>query len=111
MDLQYFAEEVVIVVSVHPRESDAVAIILQILLEEERSKGRSVPDFSNDFLMDLACTRSKIPLRFQRKHFKFATLFLEEVATRWDEADEDPRDIEEFLYLLGQCFPEGDTVQ
>lgn len=111
MDLQYFSEDVVIIVSVLPRESDAVAIILQLLLEEERHKGKSVPDFDGDFLMELACARKKVPLKFHHEHFRFATTFLEEVATRWHEVGEDSGDIDEFLYQINQCFPEGYTVQ
>ncbi|MFZ2303253.1 MAG: hypothetical protein WAV98_00485 [Minisyncoccia bacterium] len=82
MEATFDSEEGKLILCFKPEETDEVSVHMQLLLEDESSKGHPVPNFGRNFFMDLATSRKKARVVFKFKHLGFAICFIEELLDR-----------------------------
>jgi hypothetical protein len=94
----------------HPWESWEVAVLMQLVWEEEWQKGTTVPDFSEDFFKQLAVSREKIPLEFDFEYLEFAIAFLEEACAKLTGSDSGMTVLEKFVLELREYCSGGQKI-
>jgi len=82
MEATFNSEEGKLVLCFKPDETDEASIHLQLLFEDEKNKGHSVPNFGKDFFINLATSKKKARVVFTFKHLGVAICFIDEILDR-----------------------------
>ena len=93
-----------------PSVSWEVAVLMQLVWEEEWQKGTTVPDLSEDYFKQLAVAKEYIPLEFDFEYLTFVIAFLEEVCVQSVCNDVDAMILEKFLLNLRDLCSVGQTI-
>ena len=95
--------------SVMPRESKAMAILLQKTAAEQRENGQNVPHYQNGFFEELASADKICTLKFGFGHLEFVAAFIEEIIQAQKNEGLDSSDLEKLLVVIYQ-FQAMDTT-
>lgn len=113
MDMNFSILGYNLTICFNPNEISDAALCMQLLFEEGKSKGYSVPFFEKDFFRKFAASRERIGLVFEFDDLGFAISFIEEVIDRTYHDGGNTENVEiliQFLNKLEQWYPGYHTI-
>ena len=111
MDATFNSEEGKLILCFRPEETDEVSIHLQLLLEDEKMRGHPVPNFGENFFINLATSRKNARVVFPFKHLGFAICFIEEILDRTTVDSEYVDTLGHFLDEVEEWYSGASTLQ
>ena len=93
-----------------PRESDSLAILMQLVLEEQEGKGKCIPHLEKDFFMRFASSLTPFRVEFGFKYLDFVMVFLEETRIIMEDGGADTTILENFMRSVGEFRLEDQTI-
>lgn len=111
MEATFNSEEGKLILCFKPEETDEVSVHMQLLLEDEKRKGHCVPNFGENFFIDLATSRKKARVVFTFKHLGFAICFIEEILDRTIDDGEYSETLGRFLDEVEDWYSGANTIQ
>lgn len=72
-----------------PRETDSLAILMQLVLEEQEEKGKCIPHLEKDFFKRFATSLTPFRVEFGFKYLDFVLIFLEETLVVMEDSGAD----------------------
>lgn len=113
MDANFSSSKCNLTLCFKPHETNDAALCMQLLFEEEKDKGRSVPTFEKNFFKKFADATEPIRLVFEFDDLGFAISFIEEVIDKTYEYDGNSEHVVmlvQFLNELEQWYPGYHTI-
>lgn len=111
MEATFDSEKGKLVLCFRPEETDEVPVHLQLLSEDEKRKGHSVPNFGEGFFIDLAASKKKARVVFTFKHLGFAICFIEEILDRTTDDSDYVDTLGHFLDQVEEWYSGANTIQ
>lgn len=97
MDVRYNPLEGDLTICFNPRDAESLALLMELVIEEEKERGTHVPNFDKDFFEKFSTSREKFSIKFGFEHLEFGVIFLEEVCEEMIDEGSDPTMLEHFL--------------
>lgn len=104
MDATFSSIEGRLVLCFKPSETYDAALHMQLLLEDEKSRGHCVPNFDKDFFKDFAASEENFPVTFDFKHIDIAISFIEEVLDNVISYGDNVEKLEQFLNEVEEWY-------
>lgn len=111
MEATFDSEEGKLILCFRPEETDEVSVHMQLLVEDEKKKGHCVPNFGDNFFVDLAASRKKARIVFTFKHLGFAICFIEEILDRTIDDGVYVEALGRFLDKVEDWYSSANTIQ
>ncbi len=111
MDASFNSEEGKLILYFKPEEIDEVSVHMQLLFEDEKRKGHPVPNFKENFFINLATLRKKARVVFTFQHLGFAICFIEEILDRTIDDGEYVETLWHFLDQVEEWYSGANTIQ
>ncbi|HAT68330.1 MAG: hypothetical protein A2481_02680 [Candidatus Yonathbacteria bacterium RIFOXYC2_FULL_47_9] len=93
-----------------PRETDSLAILMQLVLEEQEEKGKCTPRLEKDFFKNFAASLTPFHVEFGFEYLDFAIIFLEETLVIMEDSGADTTILWNFLSSIREYRVEGQTI-
>ena len=111
MDVRFEPKGVRTTISFLPEESDELSVLMQLVIESEKSRGKRVPNFNADFFRTFATADKKFIIEFPFEHLDFVIVYLDEVIDEMVGNGSDPTLLGEVVNKIeSYCF-RGEYLQ
>ncbi|HAS84871.1 MAG TPA: hypothetical protein DCS23_02210 [Candidatus Yonathbacteria bacterium] len=84
---------------------------MQLVIEEEKTKGTRVPVFEKDFFKNFSTSRKKFVVEFNFELLPFTIAYLDEVIEEMVEYGSNPTDLDNFVDQIILFCPDGHQLQ
>lgn len=110
MKVKYDAKKGGLTIVFAPVEIEELALLMELVFEDEWKRGTCVPDFRKDFFREVAVSKEKVRIDFDFIYLEFCIAFLAEVHDEMLDEGVDTTELGQFLGKVSWLCPSGHVV-
>lgn len=110
MDVRYDSTNGDLTIVFAPVEARELALLMELVFEDEGGKGTHVPDLQKDFFREFATSKEKIRIDFEFEYLEFCIAFLVEVYEEMVDHGADATELRQFLGKVSRVCSAGHVM-